>query len=185
VARTIYREKRLSLTEAEMRRADDLMLIGFQSLELPFLHAVLSYWPIEENKEPNTHLFTEYLRFRNPEIRVAYPVADFENHRMTALAVDIDTAFSKKNLNIYEPEEGEPVEAEDLDIVLVPLLIFDKRGYRVGYGRGFYDKYLPSCREDCIKVGFSYFEPVDHLDDCDEFDVPLSVCITPQTVYVF
>lgn len=183
--RKIYREKRNQLSAADTSKLDDLLLIQFQTAGLPFLHVVLSYWPIEENNEPNTHLFTEFLRFRNPEVKIAYPVADFKELQMTAVAVDIDTAFTKKELNIYEPQEGELVQPEEIDMVMVPLLAFDKRGYRVGYGKGFYDKYLASCREDCIKVGFCYFDPVEVIDDCNEFDVPLNLCITPQTVYVF
>lgn len=183
--RELYRNKRLALSEQEMVKADDLLLIQFQTVELPFLHSVLSYWPIEENNEPNTHLVTEFIRFRNPEVRIAYPVADFESMTMTAVAVDIDTAFTKKEMNISEPMEGEPLTASDLDLILVPLLAFDKKGYRIGYGKGFYDRYLKTCRPDCIKIGLSYFEPVEHIEDGDQFDVPLNVCITPAATYVF
>lgn len=184
-ARRIYRDKRTQLSSEEATKFDDLLLIQFQAVELPFLHAILSYWPIEENNEPNTHLVTEFLRFRNPELKITYPVADFKTMSMTALAVDIDTAFTKKELNIYEPQEGEPVLPETIDLVIVPLLAFDKNGYRVGYGKGFYDKYLAGCRPDCIKVGLCYFEPVEQLEDVDDFDVPLNLCITPQHVYAF
>ena len=183
--RTRYREKRMALSSNEMSKLDDLMLIQFQSVDLPFLHSLFSYWPIEENHEPNTHLFTEFLKFRNPELRTAYPVADFDTLAMTALITDIDTPFEKMNLNIYEPQQGEILLPEEIDMVFVPLLAFDKKGYRVGYGKGFYDKYLSGCRDDCTKVGFSYFEPMDEEIDKDEFDVPLDLCITPQTVYVF
>ena len=51
--------------------------------------------------------------------------------------------------------------------------------------KGFFDRYLKGCREDCIKIGFSYFEPLDSIDDANEFDVPLDFCITPQRIYVF
>lgn len=184
-ARELYRDKRMALSEQERMKLDDLLLIQFQSADLPFINSLLSYWPIEENNEPDTHLFTEFLKFRNPELKVCYPVSDFKNGDMQAIATDIDTAFTKKELNIYEPEHGEIVSQQEIDMVFVPLLIFDKNGYRVGYGKGFYDKYLAGCREDCIKAGFSYFEPLDSIDGRHEFDVPLDLCITPQNVYVF
>ena len=184
-ARKFFREKRNALTDMEQSKLDDLMLIQFQTIDLPFLHAALSYWPIEENKEPNTHLFTEFLRFRNPELKIAYPVSDFETIQLTAIAVDIDTAFTKQELNIYEPQQGETVPANELDIVFVPLLAVDERGFRTGYGKGFYDRFLKECRDDCIKAGFSYFEPVDLIEDCNDFDVPLNLCITPHNTYVF
>ena len=175
----------MGLSGKERVKQDDLMLINFQSADIPFIHSLLSYWPIEENNEPDTHLFTEFLKFKNPELQVGYPVADFETGIMKAAATDIDTPFTKKELNIYEPESDDIIEADELDMVFVPLLAFDTRGYRVGYGKGFYDKYLDGCRSDCIKVGFSYFGPVSSIDDHHEFDVPLHLCITPQTIYVF
>jgi 5-formyltetrahydrofolate cyclo-ligase len=184
-ARKFFREKRASLTEMERQKLDDLLLIQFQSIGLPFLHSVLSYWPIEENHEPGTHLVTEFLRFRNPELTIAYPVSDFETTTLAAIATDIDTPFFKKELNIFEPQQGRLVSSTEIDLVIVPLLGIDKNGYRVGYGKGFYDKYLASCRPDCIKLGLSYFEPIESIGDCNEFDVPLNLCITPQNTYVF
>ncbi len=70
-------------------------------------------------------------------------------------------------------------------MALIPLYAFDKNGYRVGYGKGYYDRYLKRCSEDLIAVGLSYFEPVDIINDTNQFDVPLSFCITPHTVYEF
>ena len=98
----------------------------------------------------------------------------------------VDMLLELKNeFNIYEPEEGNRVDPTEIDMILVPLLAYDKKGYRVGYGKGFYDKFFAGCRKDCIKAGFSYFEPVDEITDKADFDVPLDLCITPQTVYVF
>jgi 5-formyltetrahydrofolate cyclo-ligase len=105
--RNRYREKRNALSPAEQSKLDDLLLVQFQTVELPFLHTLLSFWPIEENREPNTHLFTEFLRFRNPELQVAYPLADFTNLTMAAILTGIDTPFTKTELNIYEPTQGD------------------------------------------------------------------------------
>lgn len=184
-ARKLYRDKRMDLSESQRSKLDDLMLIQFQTVDIPFMNALLSYWPIEENNEPNTHLFTEFIKFRNPELRICYPVSDFTNLSMEAIATDIDTPFEKKELNIYEPRQGYPVPVEEIDMVFVPMLAFDSEGYRIGYGKGFYDKYLASCKQDCIKAGFCYFDPIDRIDDRRDFDVPLDLCITPQNVYVF
>jgi 5-formyltetrahydrofolate cyclo-ligase len=184
-ARQLYREKRMALSDQERVKLDDLMLIQFQSAGLPFIESLLTYWPIEENNEPDTHLFTEFLRFRNPELKVCYPQSDFAAGYMQAALTDIDTPFTKTVLNILEPDSNEILLPEEIDLVFVPLLAFDKKGYRVGYGKGFYDKWLAGCREDCIKVGFSYFEPVESLEGRHDFDVPLNLCITPHNLYVF
>jgi len=66
--------------------------------------------------------------------------------------------------------------------VLVPLLCFDRRGHRVGYGRGYYDRFLARCRHDCKKIGLSFFEPLAEIDDVHEGDVELNYCVTPDGV---
>jgi len=184
-ARRIYKEKRKELSNAERMKLDDLMLIQFQKIELPDVHHLLSYWPIEENHEPDTHLFNGYLEFKNPAIKFLYPRSHFEKQEIEAIEVDADTAFNKNAWNIHEPMGGTVTDAGVIDLVFVPLVIFDKQGYRIGYGKGFYDKYLQQCRTDCLKVGFSYFEPIEQIEGTHEFDVPLNLCITPNNVYVF
>jgi len=183
--RELYKQKRKELSDAERAKADDLMLMRFQRVELPHIDHLLSYWPIEENKEPNTHLFNDYLEFKNPAIKFLYPGSDFNHREMEAIEVNADTAFQKNANNIHEPMDGTVVDAAVIDMIFVPLLIFDKRGYRIGYGKGFYDKYLQQCKQNCLKIGFCYFEPIDEIEDTHEFDVPLNICITPNNIYVF
>jgi 5-formyltetrahydrofolate cyclo-ligase len=184
-ARRMYREKRASITPQQKLKWDDLLLIQFQTLELPFLDSVLSFYPLEVHNEVNTFLITDYLHFKNPGLDIAYPRTDFSDHSMQAIACTVDTVFEDNEYNIPEPLLGEIIPPANLDLVLVPLLGFDREGHRVGYGKGFYDRFLMQCSKDCIKIGLSYFDPVDHLEDADEFDVPLDICITPQEVYVF
>jgi 5-formyltetrahydrofolate cyclo-ligase len=86
---------------------------------------------------------------------------------------------------LLEPASGDIVDPASIDLVLVPLLILDTQGYRVGFGKGCYDKFLANCRPDCIKIGLSYFDPIEIIDDRDEFDVPLDFGVTPDNVYVF
>jgi len=104
---------------------------------------------------------------------------------MQSVQTNDDTRFRKNKYDLYEPEGGVIVNHAGMDMIFVPLLSFDKNGYRVGYGKGFYDRYLSQCRNDCLKIGFSYFQPLDGIDDANEFDVPLNLCVTPTTVYVF
>ena len=185
VARKTFRKKREEVEYQNQVKWDDLLLIQFQSIDLPYVDVVLSYYPIEENTEINSFLFTDYLRFKNPNLHICYPKMHDQNISMYAVVCKADSVFVNNCYNIPEPVGAEIADPKDIDIVLVPLLAYDKKGVRVGYGKGYYDRYLAECREDCLKIGFSYFDPVDSIDDADEFDVPLNFCITPHRIYVF
>ncbi|MCX6317034.1 MAG: 5-formyltetrahydrofolate cyclo-ligase [Bacteroidetes bacterium] len=183
--RHIFKEKRKELTLTQQAKLDDLLLIQLQKTTIPFIETLFTYWPVEAHKEPNTHLFTDYLEFINPGLRIAYPTTDTTTHEMKAIATDEQTSFVQTKWGLSEPESGPEISPAECDLVIVPLLAFDEDGYRVGYGKGYYDKFLSRCRPDCLKLGFSYFEPVAEIGDRADFDVPLNLCITPQTIYVF
>lgn len=184
-ARKIYSQKRTQLSYTDRMKWDDLILINFQTIDFPFLEFVLSFYPMEEKNEVNTFILTDYLHFKNPSLQICYPKTQFNHRSMEAIACGVDAIFEGNAYNILEPVHDDIVEVEAIDLVIVPLLIFDESGNRVGFGKGFYDRYLKDCREDCIKVGVSYFDAVDRIDDADEFDVPLDFCITPGKAYVF
>jgi 5-formyltetrahydrofolate cyclo-ligase len=125
------------------------------------------------------------MQFQNPGMQVAYPKTDISTSTIKAIVCDEDDAFECNAYNIPEPVSSQAVHPSEIDLVLLPLLAFDQQGYRVGYGKGFYDRFLQHCRKDCVKVGLSYFDAVPSIEDANEFDVPLDYCITPQKVYVF
>lgn len=183
--RKAYREKRDAITATEQMKWDDLILIQMQTLQLQDISLVLSFYPIEEYKEINSFILTEYLHFRNPGLQICYPRTDKETNTMQAIICHPDTVFETNSWNIAEPAEGEIADPSSLDAVIIPMIAFDEEGTRVGYGKGFYDRYLKGVRPDCLKIGVCYFEALEAVEDRDEFDVPLDLCITPQRIYVF
>jgi 5-formyltetrahydrofolate cyclo-ligase len=184
-ARKLFREKREAITASEKLKWNDLILIQFQTLDIPFLETVMSFYSADAKNEVNTFPITEYLHFRNPSLRIAYPRMNPETKTMDAVECNPDTAFTENEWGIAEPFGGDLIDPAEIELILVPLLAIDFSGNRVGYGKGYYDRFLSNCHEDCLKVGLSYFEPVDSIDDTSGFDVPLDLCVTPQQVYVF
>jgi 5-formyltetrahydrofolate cyclo-ligase len=184
-ARKFFKQKRFSISQTDKMKWDDLLLIQFQTIDFPFLDCVLSFYPIEQNNEINTFLITDYLHFRNPNLQICYPKTDLTNCTMQAVICNADSIFEANEVNIPEPLDLETADPTTIDLVIVPMLTCDVKGNRVGYGKGFFDRYLKECRDDCIKVGFSYFEPIESVDDANQFDVPLDFCITPHRTYVF
>ena len=69
---------------------------------------------------------------------------------------------------------------EPCGVVLPPLLAFDEEGYRVGYGGGYYDKYLKNAKTKKVGLGYS-FQIEDFKED--EWDVPLDLFICEKGIY--
>ena len=184
-ARKFFKEQRLSLTVGDRNRFDDLILIHFQQLQLPPLFYVHTYLAIKEQREIETDHLLHYLEFRNPELKIVIPRMDHTTSELLHIEYDELVDVMKNEWGIHEPVNGSLVDEQLIDLVFVPLLAFDEDGYRVGYGKGFYDKFLARCRPDVLKVGLSYFEPIPHISDRAQFDIPLNYCVTPQRVYEF
>ena len=74
-----------------------------------------------------------------------------------------------------------------LDAVLVPLLACDAHGQRVGYGGGFYDRFLAQCRPGTVFVGLNILDepPEDPLADVLPTDVALTALVTPAGMWRF
>ncbi len=179
-----FKEKRKVLSTKELLKLNDLLLIQFQNVSFSAVQNCMTYWPLEQFNEPNTHLFVRYLLHMIPSLKVCYPKMN-EHHQITAIEVNDETVFVTNEWGITEPKEGNIIAPHTIDLILVPLLTFDQKGYRVGYGKGFYDRFLANCSAETILLGISYFEPIQIIEDTNEFDIPLTIGITPEHVYEF
>ena len=165
-----------------MRLTAGNCLQHFTSLDLSAVKTIHIFLPIAEKKEPDTFLFIDWLALHHPEIRIIVPKADFDTALMSNYVYKGKEGLIKNLYNILEPEKGE-LHTGDVDLVLVPMLAFDLKGYRVGYGKGFYDRFLWGI--ETLKVGLSVFDPVEQIADVDAHDIALDLCITPDRVYNF
>lgn len=181
--RTKYRNLRSNLTSDEI--ASLSIEIANKSLELPiwdfqYYHLFL---PITTNNEVDTSYLLSILQGRDKNVIV--PKANFETNSLQHILLTDSTRLVISNYGIPEPEEGITIRAEDLQLIFIPLLAFDLKGNRIGYGKGFYDRFLSTCKPDSVKVGLSYFEAESQIEEVNKFDVKLDYCITPQTIYEF
>lgn len=138
---------------------------------------------IKSLKEVETEFLLQVLAGKDKEVVVSK--TDFLKLSMSHYLLTDNTKFQKNKYNIPEPIGGIEVPVSKIDIVFVPLLAFDKKGNRVGYGKGFYDKFLLACRDDVIKIGLSFFDPEDFIDEIFETDIKLNYVITPSRIYNF
>ncbi len=144
------------------------------------LHSFIS---IRKFNEVDTSFILERIWQEFPRIRTAAPRIDPVSLEMDSFVFPEDGELVENEWGIPEPVGSESVEPSETDLVLVPGLAFDRNGHRVGYGKGFYDRFLGKCRADCLKIGLSFFEPVDYIGDVHDGYVRLDFCITPERVF--
>ncbi|WP_461142128.1 5-formyltetrahydrofolate cyclo-ligase [Spirosoma pomorum] len=145
-----------------------------------------TFLPIKRHNEVDTWLIINQIWDKHPQIQITVPVTNMAQLSMRHYVITPETAFVANHLGIPEPPtDGPQVQPADITVVLVPLLVFDRQGHRVGYGGGFYDRFLSQCRPDCQKIGLSLFPPIDRIDDVAGTDIPLNGCATPQKYWTF
>ncbi|ADY28903.1 5-formyltetrahydrofolate cyclo-ligase [Cellulophaga sp. RHA_52] len=158
--------------------------IANQLLKMPiwdfnYYHIFLS---IEEKKEIDTSTILTILQGKDKH--VILPKMNADNTLTNFLLTD-NTVIKKNNFNVPEPVDGIEILPNKIDVVFVPLLAFDKKGNRIGYGKGFYDAFLKDCKPNVLKIGLSFFEAEEQITDVYESDIPLNYCVTPQQIYQF
>ena len=140
------------------------------------------FLPISKEKEVNTEYILHILQGKDKS--VVLPKANFLTGEMTHYLLQENTPLSKSEYGITEPISGLEISPLAIDVVFVPLLAYDKQGNRVGYGKGFYDRFLIQCKPESIFVGLSFFEPEEIILQ-DNIDIPLNFCVTPQKIHRF
>lgn len=174
---------RQNLDSETLLKLDQQLLGKFSSLSFDRLSFFHFFLPIERFREPNTRLLMDWLRTHHPEVQCVVSKCSPETRAMEHYCDFDEKLLIENKWGIPEPGNGRRILASELDAVLVPLLIFDKTGHRVGYGKGFYDRFLKECRPDCKKIGISYFDPIEVISDVNQTDIPLDLCITPNQVW--
>ncbi len=155
----------------------------FHDFDFSSFRVVHLFLSIDSNNEVDTRPIIDRLRSDHPPVTIAVPRVNGDD--LETVLFDRSTTLKPSNWNVPEPTDDRFVDPKQIDLVIVPLLAFDRRGYRVGYGKGFYDRFLKTCREDCRKVGVSFFPHVENIADAHENDVRLDYCLTPSESYKF
>jgi len=119
------------------------------------------------------------------EGKVCLNTADFSNQRLRTYLYENKEQIKISSYGIPEPMYGAEVDVSKIDIIIVPLLAFNDKGYRVGYGKGFYDAFLSLCNETSIFIGVNHFNELNQIDDIGNHDIPLDFIVTPEKIYAF
>lgn len=114
-----------------------------------------SYLPISDLHEVDTWPLLEHLRAKFPHIVMAVPRVS-DDQTMEAVVVTAETRWRHHRWGMSEPTDGAVLPPDfQFDVILVPVLAFDRYGHRLGYGGGFYDRFLAD-QPDALTIGLAY-----------------------------
>tara|TARA_Y100000389_G_scaffold201140_1_gene243118 strand:+ start:765 stop:1340 length:576 start_codon:yes stop_codon:yes gene_type:complete len=179
--RQLFKKERSRLSVNEV---DDLSKKVFKNLislniwDKNFYHLYLSNI---NNKEVETNKIVNLLFEKDKRIFVP----KIKDTNLIHVEIKKDTLYSTNKIGIKEPKENHKADPNLFEVVFIPLLAYDKQGNRVGYGGGYYDKFLGNIKMNPLKIGLSLFEPVDKIQDIEKHDIRLDYVITPKKVYSF
>lgn len=184
--RTLCRQARRNLTveerETYSKRVAQLFL-GRVALEKP--KVVHLFLPISALLEINTGLILEGLNFQYPDIKTVTSIIAEDQVSLLTVEVRYDTPLIQNAWGIPEPQQRILFDEQGIDEVLTPLLATDYRGVRLGYGKGFYDRFFEVCPPGVVKTGLNFFKPLEEEIPKDSWDQTLDRLIFPDGMVKF
>ena len=184
IVRETYLKKRQGLSSSKLKEeSSQLVQDTIELIKKYKPECIHCFLPIHSKGEINTTPIIQYCWKNN--INVVVPVSNFKNGTLKNAEFRPHTKTKQTKNNITEPVDPIWKKNDSISIVITPLLAFDPQGYRVGYGKGFYDRFFASLHKDVKKIGISLFMPCEIIEDTNEHDVPLTYCVTPNKNYSF
>ncbi len=179
-----FRSKRDHLSSREFVQANQQIWTRLKNLiKWESISAIHIYLPIPQSKEIPTEPLVKHVRKHYPEITLVVPKVA-EHFQLEHFQIYAKTKFDFNAWGIPEPLSGQSFPIDQLDLAIVPLLAFDHQGHRLGYGKGFYDRFLAECSPDMQTIGLSLFPPIQDIP-VESTDVPLTTVVTPDKVFQF
>lgn len=184
--RKIYLEKRAAMSAAELDAASRAIADRFfKEVDLAGVKKLHTFIRVARTHELDTSRIYYRLWKDRAEIETYAPRIELGGTRMENVFFHAASDLTENRWGIREPDGEQTASPDEFDIVLVPLLAFDAQGHRVGYGKGYYDRFLAECRPDCLKVGLSAFAAEERIDDVHAADIKLDLCLTPGESVAF
>ncbi len=183
VIRAKYKKLRFELSETE--RDTKSIEIANQLLKLPIwnLKTYHIFLPIEKLGEINTEYILNILYGKDKDIVLSK--MDINSKSLRHFLLTEQTILKENSWGVVEPTNGQEVSPLKIDAVFVPLLGYDQKGNRVGYGGGYYDRFLQECPPKTLKIGLSFFPPETETILTESTDIPLDYGVSPTRIFDF
>lgn len=176
--REIYKQKRNELIFEEIEKLQENIYQQIFNLDISKVKTVHLFLTLRKFKEIDTQPIIDFFRKHKKQIVVS--TCNFKDHTLSHFYLEENTKLELNKFGVPEPINAKPVNETALDLIFIPLLISDENNYRVGYGKGYYDRFLSKCRKDCKKIGLNFFKPISKISDINAFDIALDAIIYPK-----
>lgn len=176
--RNLYKEKREKLNSTEREKLSSYICEQFLSNFKDKGTCFHVFKKMDKFHEINTDKIIEGLLRSNKNV----VLPKMKGKNLLSCKINFNQDYSINRYGVKEPNPCNEVPMDMIDIVILPMLICDVKGYRLGYGGGFYDRFLSSSK--ALKIGINFFEPVERLP-IENYDIPIDYLITPKKLYKF
>mgnify|MGYP000855910693 CR=1 FL=1 len=169
--------KRSRITAKIRTEKSEIIINKLRSLQV-YLDAKLILVYVSFRSEVETHSFINQA-LRDGK-RIAVPLTISDAKLLLPCEIFSLDDLAPRTLGILEPDKNNTneVNRKDIDLAVVPGLAFDLHGNRLGFGAGYYDRFLPSLRKDAITIGVCFDEQLVEQLPVEVFDVPLDGVLT-------
>lgn len=184
-----------ALSKEELRKAFLKMRVNFDSKKIEeysdiVSKSILSHYLYNEMKN-----IMVYISFKN-EVNLKYlieqswmngknifiPKTNIVAHTMQPYQINSWDDTIKGNYNLIEPKNNlTPFPIDEIELVLVPGIVFDRKGNRLGYGGGYYDRFFSQFIVHPFRIGVCYeFQLIDNLPS-EQHDLPMNEIVTEES----
>ena len=179
--RNIYKQKRSELTSAEKEERSVKILENVKQMDIWSNSVFHCFLPIESQNEINTFPLIDYLFKQNK--RLIVPKVDGLD--LMNSEIQTETEFILGKFKTLEPKEFQIIKNQEIEVVFLPMLVCDKMGNRLGYGGGYYDRWLGQFEKQPLKIGLNFFPPIERISDVEESDIPLDYSVSSEEIVSF
>lgn len=174
--------KRNQLEKEEVRNKSSLIIDKIYSLP-QFSSAGIILCYLDFRNEVQTRRFINSCLKSGK--RIAVPLITQLNGSKTMHACEIINITEDLRTGYYgilEPVKDRPVPADSIDLAIIPGVAFDKSLNRLGFGKGFYDRFLPNLKKQCLKIGIAFEIQIADFVPVSEYDIKMDMIITEKRI---
>lgn len=173
---------RNNMSKEDVKKNSNAIMDKITSLDIYKQSKVVFIYMDFKNEVITSNLIKHMLSEKK---RVVIPYTDSINTVLIPSEITKESDLKQNSFGYFEPKSILPVNIEEIDLVIVPGVVFDKNLNRIGFGKGYYDKILNRLKPSAKKVALAHdFQVLEDIP-AEEHDVKMDMIITEKNIYPF